>query len=115
MSEFFANHWLSLISLLGGGVAGAILTYILTERRNRVQPVGKRLSVTHMDLQTIIPGYSPKITLMQNDNEEPYHFSGLAVIRLELVNSGNKDMDHFKIGVDLPENSLVIGIQSDGQ
>jgi len=112
---FFKTYGSYFATIFFGGVAGATLTYFLTERRNRVQPVGRRLTVTHVDIQSIIPGYSPMITLMHNTQNEPYHFSGLAIVRLELVNTGNKDIEKFELGIDMPEDSTIIGLQTEGQ
>ena len=108
-------EWFKAIApLLTGGVVGALITAFLTDRRNRIQPVGKRLTVSSIDIPAIMPGYDSEITLSNSTSGHKYHYTGLATLQLELTNTGNKDITSFDLGVNLPAGATIIGIQHEG-
>jgi hypothetical protein len=105
--------WIKIIGpLLTGGLFGAILTAIITKRRNKIQPVGRRLRVSYIDLPKKLHSYSAMITLKdeKDGDTKSYHFQQLAIVQLDLVNKGNQDIEKFDVGISLPENFSVIGV-----
>ena len=96
---------------LTGGVAGAIVTALITNSRNRIQPVGKRVTVSSVDIPAIMPGYDSEITLSDSATGSKHHYAGLSTIKLELINSGNKDIESFDVGINLPNGALILGLQ----
>lgn len=112
--------WMEIIkilaALLGGGLMGAFVNNYYAEKRNRIQPVGKKLTVNYVDLPKIMTGYEAKITVTSMADGGDYQsqlFEKLAIVRLELSNDGNKDFEKFEIGINLPIGTEAIGLQSD--
>jgi len=116
-----STNWLEYGKLLAavafGGFGGAALNYFIAESKNSIQPVGKKVTISYVDLPTVLQGYDASITLKAKGSEpavEPVYFQKLAVIRFEFVNSGNKDLDTFDIGINFPEGTEAIGFNSEG-
>jgi hypothetical protein len=96
---------------LTGGVAGTILTNVITNRRNRIQPVGKRVTVSSVDIPAIMPGYDSEFTLSDSVTGSKHHYAGISTVKLELINTGNKDITSFDVGINLPDGAIILGIQ----
>ncbi|GGN14128.1 hypothetical protein GCM10010967_57950 [Dyadobacter beijingensis] len=112
--DFTWSDLLKMIpSLIGGGAAGAFINNYFIGKRNKIQPVGKRVTASYVDLPTIMPDYSASITLSKNDGgtDQNYSFKKMAIVQVELRNSGMNDIPVFEIGVDLPEKTMAIGFQ----
>jgi hypothetical protein len=111
---------LDLVKTVGsfatGGLAGAYATHQFTKKRGKVQPVNFRLSVSFVDIPQVIPGYSSMITVSgstagTSGTATAHHFQHLAIIQLELTNSGNADIPTFNLGINLPEGNGIISVQ----
>lgn len=108
--------WFKIIApLLTGGVVGALITALITDRRNRIQPVSTRLRISAVDIPTIMPGYDSAITLASTADGAQYHYKKLSTVQLEIINTGNKDLDYLDFGIGLPTTSEIIGVQHHGQ
>lgn len=102
-------------SILGGGLMGAIVTSIVTSRRNRIQPVGYR--------KDIIPIFKKGENFPQQAEfsviEHPLGFGerrsvdNFSLARLTLTNKGNKDFEQFICGVSLTRGK-VASVQFEG-
>ena len=107
-------HWLIIIApWLTGGLFGAILTWIISWWRNRIQPVGRRITVSYMEFPTNFGSLDAQITLVNRSGEDEtlYHFKQLALIKLDFINKGNKDLSVFDVGVNVPISAKIFSIQ----
>ncbi len=101
-------------SLLGGGAIGAIITAIITNHRNRIQPIGKDVNIeTVFSPGKIFKDHLTKITFSGVDDN--YHFDNLYLVRIEMINEGNKDYPEFNFGITLPDYAKAINIKSSGE
>src|ERR1044071_6968134 len=90
-----AQKWQLIIAAIGlvtGGLAGALFNAYLTNRKNRIQPIGKRV-----ELITIFEnvGTNPtavlnsKITITKGTID--YQFKNLFLYEIQLANRGSLD------------------------
>jgi hypothetical protein len=110
--------WFKLIApLLTGGLIGALVTAYFTDRRNRVQPINRKISVSYVDVPAVMQGYNSVITLsgITDGETKTHHFQKLAIVQIELTNTGNKDIDSFDFGINLPIGTTIIGVQHASQ
>lgn len=112
------SEWIDLLKYAGtlgaGGLAGAVLNNYLIDKRNRIQKISKSITVSYVDVPSIMPGFNASISLSKADENkevESYSFKRIAIIRLELQNISNKDYDSFAFGIDLPLGTQGIGLQ----
>ncbi|HET7110624.1 MAG TPA: hypothetical protein VFI41_07105 [Gemmatimonadales bacterium] len=104
-------EWIKIgAGVLSGGLAGAVLTNIITTYRSRIQPVGKRLDVTPL----FSPGFtgsalSPSITV--TSGATTYQFSNLHVAEVQVINRGNRDLARFSFGLTLTPGDEVVHIE----
>jgi len=83
--------WIAIgTSLLGGGLAGAVVGALVTSYRNRTQPIAF--------LHEFFPDYKPL---------EPT-FDGESFTQLTFTNIGNTDYSEFIFGLTLDDVGLVI-------
>jgi len=113
------DNWITAgIGFIGGGFVGAIYTNWRTDRRNRIQSIHHKILVSTIDLpQIIMQDYGALISLKRHMQErsEPVLFKELAIVQIELINTGNKDYESFEFAFNIPENSKVIGLQNEGK
>ena len=108
MSEEF--EWIKIgAGVLSGGLAGAVLTNVITAYRNRIQPIGKRIDITSL----FSPGFtgsalSPSITV--TSGATTYQFSNLHVAEVQVINRGNRDLAHFSFGLTLSPGDEAVHI-----
>jgi hypothetical protein len=101
-------------AFVGGGLAGAIITNIVTVYRARLQPVGKRIDVAPL----FSPGFtaaalSPTITV--SDGTRSYQLNNLHVADIQITNRGNRDMPTFKFGITLSGGDGAVHVEGDTQ
>jgi hypothetical protein len=97
-------------ALLGGGLAGSILTNCVTVYRSRVQPVGKRVEVFPLFTQSY-PGAKLKAEIMITNDVEKYVFGNLYIADIQI---GNKDYESFAFGVTLSNSDSAIHVETIG-
>jgi hypothetical protein len=94
-------------SLVGGGLAGAALTNIITAYRGRIQPIGKRVDIVPL----FTPGFTgsalrPTITV--SDGASSYQFQNLHVADVSVVNRGNRDFTSFRFGLTFASDDACV-------
>lgn len=108
MSDEF--EWIKIgAGILGGGLAGAVLTNVITAYRGRIQPIGKRIDVTPL----FSPGFtgsalSPSITV--TSGATTYQFSNLHVAEVQVINRGNRDLANFSFGLTLSPGDEAVHV-----
>jgi len=98
------NPWFPFIAtLLGGGAMGAIITAVVTNFRNRQQPIGYETELVEVIKKN--PDFpSLRALIMSGDDSGPgLAISNLSMARITIVNKGNQDIVEFKFGVTLTE------------
>jgi hypothetical protein len=101
------QQWIAIgASLLGGGAVGAIITAIVTSHRNRIQPV--YYTTEYINLYHEVPNIYTKSSAITIKNElvitrdnVNHEYENPLIIRLRLINVGNRDMDKFQFGITL--------------
>ena len=109
MSEI---NWLQLaVALLGGGVAGALITAVVSFYRARRQPVGRRIDV--------VPVFRPSGNAAQLEAAiavthmgKSVTFKNLFLAEVQVVNRGNRDLDELKFGATLGGGDRCIFVEA---
>ena len=103
-----------IITVLCGGLMGAVVKTLVDEWKGRRQPVGFRTEVD------IIGGPTPpdaglhaQVAILYNG--AAYDLTNLSVIRVELVNNGNKDLGSFTVGVEMAEGQPCLFAEAKGE
>ena len=102
------------VSLVGGGMAGAILTNSISTYRSRKQPIGFRIEVDHIlhPRQEESTALTAKVTIQHQGLE--HTFDNLFVARIQISNLGNKDYDEFQFGISLPQGNSIVYSEASG-
>lgn len=100
-----------LVSLLGGGAVGAVLTNWFTNRRNKIPAIGILQSINCVFAPAI--SIKPKITFSANGSE--FHFENLYIIEIEIQNDGNSDYAEFDLKVTLSSFAKIVYVDCKGQ
>lgn len=96
-------------SLLGGGLAGAILTNIITVYRSRVQPIGRSVVVSPLFTAGFTgSALSPTVTV--TSASATHQFPNLHVAEVQVVNRGNRDFDTFSFGLTLATGDQAVHV-----
>jgi len=99
-------------SILGGGLAGSILTNIISNRRNKIQPVGYEINVNNIFSSSVLfQSHFTKISLSNED--ETFQFDNLFISEITIKNHGNKDFTDFEFGITLPENIKIVNLKNE--
>src|SRR5256885_72320 len=94
-------QWLQVgAALAGGGAVGAIITALVTARRGRIQPVGRRVEILPIFTKGM-EGSALRATVAINDGERSHLFPNLFIVTVQLVNRGNQDIPDFSFGITL--------------
>ncbi|MEI7462423.1 MAG: hypothetical protein WCK15_23750 [Pirellula sp.] len=96
-----------LSGVLGGGAVGAVITNVVTSYRNRVQPVGHRITVSPLfspNLRDTV--IRPVVSVQVGD--ERLDFANLFVAEVQVLNRGNRDFDSFTFGISLKDGDSAI-------
>lgn len=106
MTENF--DWLKLIiPILSGGALGAIITLIVTNYRNRIQPIGYKLTIDPVFYPNILTDKSiTKITF--SGQNKVYDFDNLFSATIKFQNIGNKDLSEVLIGITANEKIHIL-------
>lgn len=105
-------EWVKIVgSLIGGGLAGAVLNNTVTAYRNRVQPIGRRIELASL----FTPGFTgsalrPTVTV--SDGATTYQFANLYVADVQIVNRGNRDYSTFSFGLTLADGDTCVHVES---
>jgi len=99
------------VTFVGGGLAGAILNNIVSSFRSRIQPVGKKISVSPL-FSPGITGSTLSTTVTISDDISSYQFSNLHVADICIANRGNQDISKFLLGVTLADGDKCVHIES---
>jgi hypothetical protein len=102
-----------VMSLIGGGLAGSIVTNIVTTYRSRLQPVGYRIEIAPVlrskPESTSLPA---KITIEHQGTT--HSFGNLFIARIQILNQGNRDLSEFNFGITLASGDTAIHIEGSG-
>lgn len=103
-------EWIKIgAGVLSGGLAGAVLTNVITAYRNRIQPVGKRIDVTSLFSPRFTGStLSPSITV--TSGVTTYQFNNLHVAEVQVINRGSRDVANFSFGLTLSQGDEVVHI-----
>lgn len=106
---------LQLIAIIiFGGVGGAFVNSWFTTRRNRLQPVGKKLESFPI-FEKALDDSSLHIEVTISDGKNEYKYENLHMCRIELVNQGNQDFKEFEFGVSLSDGDKAVYIEPQRQ
>lgn len=104
-----------VVALIGGGAMGAVITAVVTNYRNRRQPVAYNLEIIEAFKE------NPEFPLLEaNLSSGPVDEIGikhilpirhLSVARLTLINRGNQDIEAFRFGVTLKDTNQAVDIK----
>jgi hypothetical protein len=97
-------NWIAIVSgILAGGAAGAILTALFTNYRNRIQPIGYQSA----ELKTVSLSLDEDASVLDevDDSEE------VRCIQLVLTNMGNQDMPTFLFGITTKFGDRIVHTQ----
>lgn len=103
-----------LLTLLGGGAAGAIITALVTRYRNRRQPVFYTLEIIQVFDKNKVYG-SVKATIgIENAARSgvDLELENFTVALLTIVNKGNQDVDEFPFGITLEKDTQAFDVTS---
>lgn len=104
------SWWQILPALIGGGAAGALINAAFTARRNRIQPIGRRIEITPIFRQADNPsGLRAKIAIAHNDSTAT--FENLFIADIQVVNKGNTDIETFPFGVTLSGGDECVHVE----
>lgn len=99
-----------LPALLGGGAVGALINAAFAARRNRIQPVGRRIDVTPIFRQANgASGLRAKIAITDNGNTNT--FENLFIADVQIINRGNRDLDQFPFGITLSGGDTCVHVE----
>jgi hypothetical protein len=101
-------EWLKpIIQILSGGALGAIITLTVANYRNRVQPIGYKLSIDPVFFPNMLTDKSiTKITFSGQD--KVYDFENLFSATIKFQNIGNKDLTEFIVGISVKDDISIL-------
>jgi hypothetical protein len=97
--------------ILGGGLAGAILNNIMAKRKNRIQPIIKKIQISNIFIPNELT--SPHITKItfSDSKSQDFHFENLSIAQIEIKNNGNIDYEKFEFGITLVKFIAIINLK----
>jgi len=105
----------TLLSLLGGGLTGSILTNLINRSSTKIQSVNLRKRISYFDMNDISSVYSAKIVITNNaENNISHSVAILGIMELEFINISHKDFTSLKIRISINKNHKIIGAQYKG-
>ncbi len=106
------NYWIEFSKLLSGGLAGSIVTYILTSRKNRKQKIEYHnwLSMVTRELP-LSKTYIFEQSIVNKETNEKYPVLNLHEAFIEIENIGNVDYKIFSFNIEFPPKLKAISIQ----
>lgn len=111
--------WLPLIaivvSLLGGGAMGAVISAAVTRHRTKRQPVVYQKEVIEIFKK------NPEFASLQGilrigdleDSGPGYAVDNLSVVRYSLTNKGNQDIPDYKFGITLEGGNSAVDVKTE--
>jgi hypothetical protein len=112
----FNPDWLKyggtiLVSLIGGGAMGAVLTNWFTNKRNKIPTIGIQQSISCVFASEI--SVKPKITFTTEGVE--FHFENLYIIETQIQNEGNNDYPDFDLKLTLSPFAKLVYVDCKSQ
>jgi len=104
-----------IVALIGGGAMGAVITALVTYRRNRRQPVVYTKQIIHIFRKgQNFPEFA-KLILKEHPLGigEERTVNNLSLARITFTNKGNQDIEMFVIGVTMEGSSKVVDVRMD--
>jgi hypothetical protein len=97
-------------TLIGGGLAGAVLNNLISKYNNRLQPIEREIKVVKVFRDSIgSKGLKANITIEKNGSEVKY--SNLYIVNVSIKNIGNVDYDKFRLGLTLKPSKKIIDVR----
>lgn len=93
-------------SVLGGGAVGALITWRVTEYRNKKQNVKYFVSIETLFNPQSINNDITRITFSGATSN--YNYENLYIATLSFENIGNKEIENFNVDITLPETIKII-------
>lgn len=104
----------ALLTLVSGGAAGAVITAWIAIRRSRQQVVRYKIEVDSVFSSEPHSQVLKASATVVHDGD-PYKFDELGLVRIEVNNDGNRDLESFAFGVTLDGGHEVILAQCSGE
>ncbi|MCF7962572.1 MAG: hypothetical protein K9M08_17680 [Pirellula sp.] len=103
-----------ILTVLGGGMMGAVLKTVVDAYRDRVQPIAYRTDIGIIGGPSRSEaGLHAQVSILHN--EEAYDLNNLSVITVEVVNRGNKDLESFTFGIEMHDGELCLFAEGRGE
>ncbi len=94
-------YWLQIgAALVGGGLAGSLVTLASNNYRTRIQPIGYRITRRTL-YRGDIKGNSVQAKISLVNDGDIYTYNNLYMLDLEIINTGNQDKASFPFGLTL--------------
>jgi hypothetical protein len=101
-----------VVGMLSGGAMGAIITAVVTNYRNRIQPIGHRVEVIQFFKDNIgLSSLRAQLTL--SDGRTSLITSTIYIARVTIMNKGNQDISDFTFGMTLSGEDKVVHVQTE--
>lgn len=97
-----------VMSLVGGGAAGAIINQLATSYRNRLQPIGFRYESTALfspPADEAAPNFRVTFTPPVGTLTE---LTNVHALRIDIVNRGNHDRAKMTLGLSIPPGQGIV-------
>lgn len=101
----------AIFTLVFGGVSGAAIRHVIDLRQGRIQPVGYRTEVVTIAPQLEEWQFHAKISI-QNQLGLFVGVDQLDLVKVEIINRGNKDLAQFSFGLTLPSGVTVLSAKT---
>lgn len=111
--------WLPVLaivgSLLGGGMMGSIVTLLVTNYRNRRQPIGFSTEIVDVFKQNPeLPSLRAMLQFALPEETEVFGsmmLANLSIIRVKVTNKGNQDFAEFRMGITLEDETEAFNVK----
>jgi hypothetical protein len=97
-----------VVTFLAGGAMGAVINNLWSKFNNRKQPIGVKTEIIPFINQKIEGELKTQIVLTKDEKSSSY--DNLALGRVTIVNTGNKDYEEFKFGLTLSGLNLAVAV-----
>ena len=104
-----------IIVVLSGGAAGAFITIIYNQRKDRIPPINFSIDYnTIFTAEHVYEKHQTSIILSEksDDGEKNFQFDNLYLAIVKLKNTSRNDFGKFKFGLSLKEDQEIVKIDT---